>query len=61
VHLSILRRGGIVAVRRDGAHVHDRLTLPEVTAPGAAMREMLDRSLAAREERPRAEMASRAP
>ena len=44
-HLAILRRAGVVAVRRDGVHVHYRLTFPEITKLCAAMRDLLARHL----------------
>lgn len=44
-HLAILRKAGVVAVRRDGVHVYYRLTLPEITNLCAAMRELLARHL----------------
>ncbi|OGK82265.1 MAG: hypothetical protein A2X52_19085 [Candidatus Rokubacteria bacterium GWC2_70_16] len=45
-HLAILRKGGIVAVRRDGVHVHYRLTFPEITDLCSAMRGVLAKHLA---------------
>jgi ArsR family transcriptional regulator len=44
-HLAILRKAGVVAVRRDGVHVHYRLTLPEITGLCAAMRDLLAKHL----------------
>lgn len=46
-HLAILRKAGVVSVRRDGVHVHYRLTLPEITDLCAAMRGLLAKHLAA--------------
>jgi ArsR family transcriptional regulator len=45
-HLAILRKGGVVAVRRDGVHVHYRLTFPEITDLCSAMRGVLAKHLA---------------
>ena len=45
-HLAILRKGGVVAVRREGVHVHYRLTFPEITDLCAAMRGILAKHLA---------------
>jgi ArsR family transcriptional regulator len=45
-HLAILRKAGIVSVRRDGVHVHYRLTFPEIKDLCSAMREILARHLA---------------
>jgi DNA-binding transcriptional ArsR family regulator len=42
-----LRKAGVVSVRRDGVHVHYRLTLPEITDLCAAMRGLLAKHLAA--------------
>ncbi|MBI4635568.1 MAG: winged helix-turn-helix transcriptional regulator [Candidatus Rokubacteria bacterium] len=44
-HLAILRKAGVVAVRRDGIHVHYRLTLPEIKDLCSAMREILAKHL----------------
>jgi len=44
-HLAILRKAGVVSVRRDGVHVYYRLTLPEITSLCAAMRELLAKHL----------------
>lgn len=45
-HLAILRRGGVVAVRRAGGHAHVRVAFPEITDLCAAMRDILARHLA---------------
>lgn len=44
-HLAILRKGGVVAVRRDGVHVHYRLTHPEIKDLCSAMRGILAKHL----------------
>lgn len=44
-HLAILRKAGIVSVRRDGVHVSYRLTFPEIKDLCATMREVLARHL----------------
>jgi ArsR family transcriptional regulator len=44
-HLSILRKAGIVAVRRDGVHGFYRLTFPEIKDLCSAMRDILARHL----------------
>lgn len=44
-HLGLLRRGGVLSVRRDGARVHYRLTFPEITDVCSAMRGILARHL----------------
>ncbi|MBI2159186.1 MAG: winged helix-turn-helix transcriptional regulator [Candidatus Rokubacteria bacterium] len=44
-HLAILRRAGVVSVRRDGVHVHYRLTLPEIKDLCSAMRDILAKHL----------------
>ena len=44
-HLAILRRGGVLSVRRDGVHVHYRLMFPEITDLCAAMRGILAKHL----------------
>ena len=44
-HLSILRKAGIVAVRRDGVHGFYRLTFPEIKELCSAMRDILARHL----------------
>lgn len=44
-HLAILRRAGIVSVRREGPHVHYRLTLPEIKELCSAMRDILAKHL----------------
>jgi ArsR family transcriptional regulator len=58
-HLAVLRRAGIVAVRRDGAHVYYRLTLPEITQLCASMRAILDKHLAERDRPARTALAAR--
>jgi ArsR family transcriptional regulator len=45
-HLAILRRAGVVSVRREGLHVYYRLTFPEIKDLCSAMREILARHLA---------------
>ena len=44
-HLAILRKAGVVSVRRDGVHVHYRLTFPEIKDLCSAMREILAKHL----------------
>lgn len=44
-HLAILRRAGVVSVRREGLHVYYRLTFPEIKDLCSAMREILARHL----------------
>jgi ArsR family transcriptional regulator len=44
-HLAILRKSGIVTVRRDGVHVHYRLTYPEIKELCSAMRGVLAKHL----------------
>ena len=44
-HLAILRKGGVVTVRREGVHVHLRLTFPEIKDLCAAMRDILAKHL----------------
>ena len=44
-HLALMRNVGIVAVRRDGAHAHYRLTFPEIKALCSAMRDILAKHL----------------
>lgn len=44
-HLAILRKGGVIAVRRDGVHVHYRLTVPEIKDLCSAMRGILAKHL----------------
>ena len=44
-HLAILRKGGILTVRREGVHVHYRLTYPEIKGLCAAMRDILGKHL----------------
>jgi ArsR family transcriptional regulator len=45
-HLAILRKGGVVSVRREGVHVHFRLTFPEIKDLCSAMRDILAKHLA---------------
>jgi ArsR family transcriptional regulator len=45
-HLAILRKGGVVTVRREGVHVHFRLTFPEIKGLCSAMRDILAKHLA---------------
>jgi ArsR family transcriptional regulator len=45
-HLAILRRAGVVVMRRDGVHAHVRVAFPEITGLCAAMRDILARHLA---------------
>jgi ArsR family transcriptional regulator len=45
-HLAVLRKSGIVTVRRVDGGVHYRLTLPEITDLCAAMRDLLAKHLA---------------
>lgn len=44
-HLAILRKGGILSVRREGVHVHYRLTYPEIKGLCSAMRGILTKHL----------------
>lgn len=44
-HLAVLRKAGVVSVRRQGVHVYYRLTFPEITDLCAAMREVLAKHL----------------
>ena len=44
-HLAILRKGGILSVRREGVHVHYRLTYPEIKHLCSAMRGILAKHL----------------
>jgi ArsR family transcriptional regulator len=44
-HLALLRKAGIVAVRREGTRVFYRLTFPEIKDLCAAMRDILARHL----------------
>jgi ArsR family transcriptional regulator len=44
-HLSILRKGGILTVRREGVHVHYRLSYPEIKSLCSAMRDILAKHL----------------
>lgn len=44
-HLAILRKGGLLTVRREGVHVHYRLTYPEIKKLCSAMRGILARHL----------------
>jgi ArsR family transcriptional regulator len=47
-HLAILRKAGLVSMRRQGVHVFFRLTLPEITDLCAAMRDVLAKHLSER-------------
>lgn len=44
-HLAILRKGGILSVRREGVHVHYRMTYPEIKGLCSAMRRILAKHL----------------
>ena len=44
-HLAILRKGGILSVRREGVHVHYRMTYPEIKELCSAMRGILAKHL----------------
>jgi ArsR family transcriptional regulator len=44
-HLAVLRRAGVVSVRRDGPHVYYRLTFPEIKDLCSTMREILAKHL----------------
>jgi DNA-binding transcriptional ArsR family regulator len=44
-HLAILRKGGILTVRREGVNAHYRLTYPEIKGLCSAMRGILARHL----------------
>lgn len=44
-HLAILRRAGVVSVRRERGHVRYALTFPEIKDLCSAMRELLGRHL----------------
>lgn len=44
-HLAVLRRDGVVTMRRDGAHTFCRLTFPEIKDLCATMRNILARRL----------------
>lgn len=44
-HLAVLRRAGVVSVRRDGVYVHYRLRFPEIKGLCSAMRDILARHL----------------
>jgi ArsR family transcriptional regulator len=44
-HLALLRRAGVLAVRREGIHVYYRLTFPEIKDLCASMREILAKHL----------------
>ena len=45
-HLAILRKGGVLTMRRAGVHVHFRLTFPEIKDLCSAMRDILAKHLA---------------
>jgi DNA-binding transcriptional ArsR family regulator len=40
-HLSVLRRAGVISVRRDGLHIFYRLTFPEIKVLCSSMRGLL--------------------
>ncbi len=44
-HLAILRKGGVLSVRRVGVHAHYRLTFPEIKDLCSTMREVLAKHL----------------
>ncbi len=44
-HLAILRKGGVLTVRRQGVHLHYRLTYPEIKKLCSAMRGILAKHL----------------
>lgn len=44
-HLAVLRRAGVLSVRRVGVHVHYRLRFPEIKGLCSAMREILAKHL----------------
>lgn len=44
-HLAILRKAGILTVRREGVHVHYRMTYPEIKELCSAMRGILAKHL----------------
>jgi ArsR family transcriptional regulator len=44
-HLAILRKAGVVSVRREGVHVHYRLTFPEIKDLCSTMRGILAKHL----------------
>jgi ArsR family transcriptional regulator len=46
-HLAVLRKSGVLRVRRDGVHVHYRLTYPEIQGLCQTMREILVKHLGA--------------
>jgi DNA-binding transcriptional ArsR family regulator len=44
-HLAVLRQSGVLSVRREGVHVHYRLTYPEIKSLCETMREVLAKHL----------------
>ena len=44
-HLAVLRRAGVLTVRRDGVYVHYRLRFPEIKGLCSGMRDVLARHL----------------
>lgn len=44
-HLAILRKGGVITVRRDGVLAYCRLTFPEIKDLCSAMRDILAKHL----------------
>lgn len=44
-HLAVLRKSGVLTVRREGVHVHYRLTYPEIKELCQTMRELLAKHL----------------
>lgn len=44
-HLAILRKAGILTVRREGVHVHYRMTYPEIKDLCSSMRGILAKHL----------------
>jgi DNA-binding transcriptional ArsR family regulator len=46
-HLAVLRRSGVVTVRREGVHVHYRLAFPEIKELCGTMREVRAKHLSA--------------
>jgi ArsR family transcriptional regulator len=46
-HLAVLRKAGVLSVRREGVHVRYRLTYPEIKGLCQSMREILAKHLTA--------------
>jgi DNA-binding transcriptional ArsR family regulator len=44
-HLAVLRRAGVLSVRRDGVYVHYRLRFPQIKDLCSAMRDILAKHL----------------